>query len=138
MISSSSACIRARHDAYYAEVFEELAARLEVEIIWSHVARDCSIYSTQDQPWFQCMLGESSFVVGPRADITVIYIEAPTGLHTDEIRAAAEAAEATYEQMRMIPNDPSIAKQVTVHARNREELLHFLTILGRASLLVPA
>ncbi len=125
--------IRTKHDAFFADVFRTLRDQLGCDIDPELTANE--YYPSESEPWFKFRIGENRFVVGPRKRVTAIKLYSPQGIATEEIRTIATALNVTYIADDAWQGGAVSAKSIEVHAWNKEQLLQFLGILGKQSLL---
>ncbi len=128
--------IRVRHDAFYEKVFTDLKESLGIDFTIEHVPN--GYCGAKAEPWFKFTLGENTLIVGPRKRVIAIIVNAPKGISTEVIRAAAMEVETTYVADGAWKTDVPIASNLEVHAWNENQLLSFLTIIGLESLGTPA
>jgi len=116
--------IRVRHDAYFLPLFEKLGLGHPTEITNQYCGAKC-------EPWYQFIIGECTFVVGPRKRVDNIEVFCPSGkqLDTTAIAAVAKADDTTYYADEGWKSDAPKATKVCVHAWNKEKLEQYLTIL---------
>lgn len=127
--------VRVRHDAYFNEVF----AALENELgQFDRVEIKNEYCGAENEPWYQFTLGDFTFTVGPRKRVIAIKVDAPDGIDTESIRSVAQADETTYMADGGWQSNAAVANAIEVHAWTKEKLIQYITILGRASAVVPA
>lgn len=127
--------IRVQHDAYFGEVFGSLRKELGVEIVTEEIPNQFTS-GWKPQPWFKFMIGDNTFVVGPRKRVDAILVQSLAGFQTTEIRKVAlDEDKVTYSPDGRWHGKADTAKTLEVHAWTQEKLIQYLTILGKASLV---
>lgn len=129
--------IKVRHDNYYGPFFAELSQKLGMDIVRREVSNEYC--GARNQPWFEFMLGTTTFIVGPRKRVTAIKVKAPNGIPADEIRTVALADDVTYQAYNQNENggwkaELSVVYALEVHAWDKEQLEKYLLILGKIAL----
>lgn len=127
--------IRVKHDAFYEKVFTDLKISLGIDFTIEHVPNEYC--GAKVEPWFKFTLGENTLTVGPRKRVTAIKVNAPKGISTEVIRAAAMEVETTYVADGKWKENVPRASTLEVHAWDEVQLLSFLTIIGLESLGTP-